>query len=208
VDHRETIFTRRYDRIVHFAVAVVATGVLLGGSFALYALWPSNQALGYQPEQPFRFPHDIMAGQVKLPCLYCHSWAQTGPVAGIPPVQVCIDCHRYVKPKDERGQLRPLMAAFLHQYVDPETETPLRPIVWQKVYDVSDFAYFDHSRHTVAARLDCSECHGAVDTMREIKRVTSVKMGWCIDCHRKEPGAWQQDGRESRGPIECTSCHR
>jgi hypothetical protein len=208
VDPQESIFTRRFDRLVHYALVVVGASVLLAATFGLWALWPSNQAVGYQPEQPVRFPHDIMAGQVKIPCLLCHSTAETGPTAGLPPVELCIACHRYVQPRDDRGALRPMIAAFLSQYVDPETGAPLKPIVWQKVHDVSDFAYFDHSRHTVGAKLECSECHGPVETMREVRRVNSLKMGWCIDCHRGPPDAWRTDGRETRGPYDCYTCHR
>jgi len=77
---------------------------------------------------------------------------------------------------------------------------PSSPIVWEKVHDISDFAYFDHSRHTVGRQTGLLECHGAVDTMREVKRVNSLKMGWCLDCHRQAPDPWRTDGRETRGP--------
>ncbi|MBM4398470.1 MAG: cytochrome C, partial [Deltaproteobacteria bacterium] len=40
------------------------------------------------------------------------------------------------------------------------------------------------------------------------ERVHSFKMGWCIDCHRLPPEEWRTDGRETRGPIFCSTCHR
>ena len=202
-----SLFTRRFDRLTKAAAGVLAGAAVLAVSLTLYAVWPPNQSVGYEPEQPFVFSHAAMAGNSKIPCLYCHFTAESGPHAGIPPVSLCMNCHREFEPTDEQGRVRPNFVAFM-EYIDPETKRPLRPIVWQKVHDVSDFAYFDHSRHTVGARLDCSECHGPVETMTRVRRVNSIKMQWCLECHRKPPEPWRSDGRETRGPTACSTCHR
>ena len=201
------MFTKRFDRLARRALALVVGAGLFSASFAIYALWPTRQAVGYEPEQPVNFSHKIMAGDVKIPCQYCHQSAETGAHAGIPTVQTCMNCHDMVRPKDRNGNLNANIAALL-EYVDPATNLPLRPIAWQKVHDVSDFAYFDHSRHTVGARLACVECHGPVETMTRVRLVNSLKMEWCLACHRKPPEDWRKDGRETRGPTHCSTCHR
>ena len=201
------MFTRRFDRVVRLVVGVLTAGAIVGTAFALYAMWPPHQVTGYEPVQPVPFSHRVMAGEAQIPCLYCHEGADRGPVAGIPTVATCMNCHAHIRPKDAQGQLTTDMAALL-AHVDPTTGEPKRPIVWQKVHDLSDFAYFDHARHTVGARLDCAECHGKVAEMDRVKRVHSLNMGWCLDCHTKEPEPWRTDGRKTRGPIHCSTCHR
>jgi hypothetical protein len=60
------------------------------------------------------------------------------------------------------------------------TNTPLK---WNRVHDLPDFVYFDHSIH-VAKGIGCSTCHGRVDQMPITWRVNTLYMKWCLDCHR------------------------
>jgi hypothetical protein len=201
------MFTRRFHRRVHLATAVVTGAFLFGASFAVYALWPSRQSVGYEPDQPFTFPHRIMAGDARIPCRFCHFSVDEGPYAGIPSVQTCMNCHDQIRPKDRNGNIKPDIASLL-TFIDPDTNRALRPIPWVKVHDLSDFAFFDHSRHTVGARLECAECHGPVETMTRVRRVYSLTMDWCLGCHRMPPEDWRTDGRPTRGPTHCSTCHR
>jgi hypothetical protein len=41
-----------------------------------------------------------------------------------------------------------------------------RPIPWERIYKVPDHARFPHMRH-VNAEIECQECHGPVETMRD-----------------------------------------
>jgi len=201
------MFTRRFDRVVRFVSLTALASFLGGAGFAVWSLWPSRQAVGYEPEQPFVFSHKIMAGDNKIPCLYCHTTAESGPHAGMPTVETCMNCHRFVQPKDANGRLKPDIAALL-EHVDPKTLEPRAPIVWKKVHDLSDFAYFDHARHTVNGRIPCADCHGPVEKMTRVRRINSFKMGWCLECHRKPAEPWRTDGRQTRGPTHCSACHR
>ena len=201
------MFTRRFERLARRTAALLAGAALFASSFAVWALWPARQAVGYEPEQPLGFSHKTMAGDAKIPCLYCHQSAESGPHAGIPTVQTCMNCHSQVRPKDRNGNLKADFVSLL-AHIDVATGQATSPIAWQKVDDVSDFAYFDHSRHTVGARIECAECHGPVDTMVRVRRVHSLKMEWCLACHRKPPEEWRTDGREARGPTNCSTCHR
>jgi hypothetical protein len=69
--------------------------VLLGfGVTKFYGIF-SNA--GYAPIQPIPFSHAMHAGVLKLECLYCHSNAEKGAHATIPPLSTCMGCHNVVK---------------------------------------------------------------------------------------------------------------
>ena len=51
---------------------------------------------GYEPEQPVAYSHRLHAGEMEIPCLYCHSGAERSRYAGIPAMSVCMNCHRLV----------------------------------------------------------------------------------------------------------------
>jgi hypothetical protein len=197
------MFTRKFDRRVYVFLGVLAFSLVLGTSFGVYALSPANQETGYEPEQPLYFPHSVMAGKFEIDCLYCHSEAEKSPHAGIPPVSTCMKCHTKIQTKDSRGEVKASIAALL-EYWDEGREIP-----WVKVHDLADFVYFDHSRHmTEKADLECADCHGEIEKMDRVRRVHSLKMGWCLDCHKEPKPEGAPDWQETRAPINCSACHR
>lgn len=139
-------------------------------------------------EQPIAFPHDLHAGGNQTPCMFCHYSADRSQDAGIPPVEVCAGCHAPA-------------GALLFRQDSPELNKLLQywneqqPIPWQRIYKIPDHAHFPHMRH-VSAGVECQECHGPVETMSQIVQWTSLRMGWCIDCHEQ---------REVR--KDCFVCH-
>jgi len=54
---------------------------------------------------------------------------------------------------------------------------------WNRVHDLADFVYFNHSVH-VAKGIGCTSCHGRVDRMPLVSRANSLQMEWCLACHR------------------------
>jgi hypothetical protein len=133
--------------------------------------------------QPIAFSHRVHATDYKIRCQYCHIYAERSPVAGVPPVKTCMGCHELIatdKPEIEN------LTRFWQER---------QPIEWVKVYDLPDFVRFTHKRH-VGAGVECQECHGPVDTMEQVVRVSDLTMGWCLDCH-------QQRNAE----IDCLICH-
>jgi hypothetical protein len=56
-------------------------------------------------------------------------------------------------------------------------------LVWTKVHDLPDFAYFSHEIH-VNKGLGCATCHGRVDMMPLMYAQNTLQMEWCLDCHR------------------------
>jgi hypothetical protein len=173
-------------------------------AFGAYILWPSRREAGYEPAQPVEFSHKLHAGELKIDCLYCHSEAERSAHATVPSVATCMNCHAQVQKKDENGELTPQTAALVEHWEKKQ------PIVWNKVHDLADFVYFDHSRHVVAD-VECQECHGPVETMERVRREFGQKMSWCLDCHNQPPPEdpppyarhWT-----TRAPVNCTTCHR
>jgi hypothetical protein len=164
--------------------------VLAGTSFVLTGM----QGRASPPEQPIPFPHDLHSA-AGVPCQYCHYAADRSPAAGIPSIQTCVGCHAPVV-RDAPQAGAPLFLA------DSEALQELmaywergEPIPWVRIHDLPDHVRFTHAMH-VNAGVDCSECHGPVEEMREVFQVESLQMGWCIDCHR-ERGA----------RIDCFVCH-
>jgi hypothetical protein len=57
------------------------------------------------------------------------------------------------------------------------------PIRWNRVHDLPDYVYFNHSIH-VSRGVGCVECHGQVDDMVFIHQAEPLTMSWCLECHR------------------------
>ena len=49
------------------------------------------------PKQPIAYSHALHAGTLAMDCRYCHAYVERGPHAGVPPTQVCMNCHTQVK---------------------------------------------------------------------------------------------------------------
>ena len=137
----------------------------------------------YQPKQPIPFSHKLHAGQMKMPCEYCHSAARQGPVAGVPPMNTCMGCHRIAVAN--RDPIKYLTDQFNKK----------QHLEWIKVHDLPDFVRFSHKPH-VRAGVSCQECHGAVEEMDEVRQVAPLQMGWCLRCHTKMDA-----------PKKCFTCH-
>jgi hypothetical protein len=87
-------------------------------------------------------------------------------------------------------------------------------IGWKRVYDVPDHVYFHHGVH-VQAGVTCARCHGQVETMARVERVSELSMGWCLDCHRDPPNRppnrppnQPAPGRKVTPLTTCSACHR
>lgn len=205
------MFTKSFDLRVRIAIAVIGISSLIGVAFGAHVLWPSNLEAGYAPPQPIDFNHKVHAGTLKIDCLYCHTNADKGAAATIPPVSTCMKCHTEVRPKDAKGEVKEGIKVLLDHWERKE------PIRWNKVTDLADFVYFDHSRH-VNSGVTCQECHGPVEKMVHMRREFGMKMSWCLECHKQEPdkkGKAQAstDGSvhslpNTRAPIQCSTCHR
>jgi hypothetical protein len=154
------------------------------------ALPPPAPLLGSRgPVQPIAFSHKLHSGKLGMDCLYCHYSADKSPIANIPAVSLCMGCHKLAV--TDRPEIKKL-AGFWER-----GETP----PWVEVYRLPDHVKFNHKRHVKAA-IDCAQCHGNVAEMDVVRQAASLKMGWCITCHRQN-----LDNKNFPATMDCVACH-
>ena len=212
-------------------IALVLIGLTLIGSVkGWYDLQSIGISQGYTPDQPIKYSHKLHAGKLQIACIYCHSGAERGKVAGIPSANVCMNCHKYVRKGPETGTEE---IAKIYKALDYDPDkgtygTNPKPIQWVRVHNLPDFAYFNHSQHFVVGKIECQTCHGPVqDSMTVAGQYSPLTMGWCIDCHRKTPVKMEGNAYydnlhkelkakhpsdstftvEKIGGLECARCH-
>lgn len=136
-----------------------------------------------EPVQPVAFSHKLHSGEYKIHCLYCHRYPGISKSAGVPDVETCKNCHLIVG--RDKEEVKKLMGYWKKK----------EPIPWIKVHDLPDHVYFPHKMH-VNAQVACEVCHGDISSMERVRRVSSLKMGWCLNCHR-----------DNGASIDCWTCH-
>ena len=146
-------------------------------------LWPEKYSRGYTPAQPIEYNHRVHVVKSQIECQYCHSGVAKSPYATIPSVELCMGCHKLVKTDSE--EIKKLKRAFDEK----------KPVEWVPVHNLPEHVHFTHERH-IKAGVGCQNCHGQVQKMDRVERVSSMKMGFCVSCHR-DKGA----------PIDCVTCH-
>jgi len=166
-------------------------------------LYRINIVENYQPSQPIAFPHDKHAGVNGIDCKYCHNSVTKSKSAGIPTVNVCMNCHKQIncEGKPYAAEIKKIYSAAGYDPTGSGKYTGnTKPIVWNKVHVLPDHVYFNHSQHVVVGGIDCKQCHGDMTKMSEAVKVQPVEelnkiegniklskptltMGWCIECH-------------------------
>jgi hypothetical protein len=121
--------------------------------------------------QPVPFSHQHHVAGLGIDCRYCHTSVENSHFAGIPPTKTCMNCHSQI------WVGAPLLEPVRNSYRTGES------LVWNRVNDLPDFVYFDHSIH-VNKGVGCNTCHGPVDRMPLMFNYASLQMEWCLDCHR------------------------
>jgi hypothetical protein len=181
---------------------------------------------GYAPVQPIAYSHRLHAGELAIPCLYCHSGGEKSRHAGIPSANVCMNCHKFVAApmgavreeervaKEEERKPRQIVSPEIQKLYDAlaldakMNRDPARepvPIQWQLIHRLPDFAYFDHRAH-VGAGVDCQKCHGPIQTMERVRQFNNLSMGWCVNCHR-DAQANGIKGNPVAPSLDCAACH-
>ena len=162
--------------------AIVVAGVASLAAGYILQRGPYYTYEGQIVEQPVPFSHQHHVGGLGISCVYCHTSVEKGRYAGMPPTSTCMSCHSQI-------------------WTDSVTLSPVReswetgkPIEWNKVYDIPDYAYFNHSIH-VSKGVGCSTCHGQMDQMPLTYKAAPLTMGWCLNCHRN-PSEFQRPQSE------------
>ena len=190
-------------------VLVISTIVTL--FLSLYSIGIVEE---YQPSQPIAFPHAIHTGTNGIDCKYCHNSVTKSKSAGLPTVNVCMNCHKQVNGRTP-AQQEQIAKIYEAAGWDPSGAGKYtgntKPIVWNKVHVLPDHVYFNHSQHVVVGQVDCKQCHGDMTKQVEAVKVQPVSelnkiegnipltkatltMGWCIECHKEK--------EISTGPID------
>jgi hypothetical protein len=204
-----------YARLSLVVVAVLANAV----GFGLYRFNESFVVTrNFEARaQPVQFSHKHHNAELGIDCRYCHLSVEETSFAGIPPTQVCMNCHSQIW--KDAPILEPVRASY-------RTGEPLE---WVRVHDLADFAYFNHAAH-LAKGVGCASCHGDMSQMNLTWSVAPLSMGWCLDCHRNPEKfvrpkdkifdvAWVAEDQEALGArlvdeyhvqprTDCSTCHR
>jgi mono/diheme cytochrome c family protein len=232
---------KTYIALVTIVLFCVGGYLSVKGGIAL------GRTKGYEPDQPIYYSHKVHAGTNQISCLYCHGGAQESKHANIPSVNVCMNCHMAIneytgkdklytaegKEVDGTAEIQKLYeyAGFNPAVSKVWDPNKAKPIEWNKVHNLPDHVYFNHSQHVKAGKVQCQTCHGEVQKMDVAYQYAELSMGWCINCHRttqvqfKDNGFYSiyqkfhddlKSGRidstqgitvEKIGGTECQKCH-
>ena len=217
------IFSRSFDaRLRRYGVGLglIATLFVLG--FYYYA-YPHYTRVGFSPDQPVPFSHQLHVGQVGLDCRYCHQSVEESPHATVPTSQTCMNCHNPEK-ANVKGT-SPLLQLVRESYRSGN------PVEWKRIHQLPGYAYFNHAIH-VNRGVSCVSCHGQINEMKVVYHDQPLTMGWCLDCHYHPQEAlrprdqvtnllWKPEGKSKseigleilkrdgiKPPDHCGACHR
>lgn len=213
------IFRPKHNTLARLSLVVLAAGGAgtIGG-LLIWARTPTARGMEQPVEQPLQFDHRHHTRDEGIDCRYCHNTVEKSAFAGIPPTQLCLNCHSQVWNKSPL--LEPVRQSFIEN----------KPMVWNRVYKVPEFVYFNHAIH-VNKGVGCVTCHGRVDQMAAVEKASSLTMSWCLDCHRNPTKnirpveevtnmTWKPEGdpveatrvfaekNEVHTRTSCTTCHR
>ena len=167
------VFHRAANNVAKISIVVV---VVLAGvaGFVYTQIARSSYLTGryVEKQQPVQFSHKHHVGDDGIDCRYCHTSVETSAVAGVPPTQTCMNCHSQIW--SDSPYLEPVRASFREN----------KPIEWERVHDLPEYAYFNHSIH-IAKGVGCSTCHGQIDNMPAVYQEQTLQMEWCLQCHRQ-----------------------
>ena len=160
--------TNTFSRVSIFGAIFIIGGIL--AIFMIIQRSPYVTYVGVARTQPVQFSHLHHVGDDGIDCRYCHLSVETSSFAGIPSTEVCMNCHTQVWANSP--------------YLEPVRQSwqTGKPITWERVHDLPDFVYFNHSIH-VAKGVGCDTCHGQLDRMNGIWKNQPMSMEWCMECH-------------------------
>jgi hypothetical protein len=164
------VFSRRFVLLIRLAL-LGALLALVAAAVAYRTVAREDAATDAPVAQPIAFSHQHHVRDDGIDCRYCHASVETSSFAGIPPLETCMTCHSQLFTD------APILEPLRRAYADRAT------LAWNRVHDLPDFVYFDHSIH-VAKGVGCTTCHGAIDRMPLTRRVAPLYMEWCLECHR------------------------
>jgi ABC-type nickel/cobalt efflux system permease component RcnA len=171
-------------------------------AFAAWLIWAPPARVGYAPDQPIAYSHELHAGQLQIDCQYCHSGVTTSKKAGVPSLNTCMNCHALGKVQKSSDEIKKIRTYF-DKKKSPE---------WVRIHNMPDHVRFSHAPHIKAllkegkpSKEACLPCHGDVAAMKVVSQEKPHNMGWCVNCHRDH-----RDDKEYKShgvDISCSTCH-
>lgn len=184
------------DRVIKVRLPITLAIVVFTITATFFATKAERDGIGYDPDQPIAYSHELHAGTMQIECEYCHTGVAKTRHASIPAASICMNCHQVARRESPE----------IIKLVDYNMNNILIP--WKRIHKVPDYAYFDHSMH-INRDILCVHCHGDIATMTKVSQKESFKMGACLSCHR-DPVARMPElaGKINNGPETCYTCHR
>ena len=188
----------------------------IGWALSILARSPYATNVGITREQPVPFSHQHHVTELGIDCRFCHTSVEDSSFAGIPPTSTCMKCHSQIWVGSK--MLEPVRESY-------KTD---QSIPWNRVHQLGDFCYFNHSIH-VKKGVGCVTCHGRVDRMPLVWQEKTLLMEWCLDCHRapekyvrprdqifnmtyerKDPDEGKRllEEYQIKSKMSCNTCHR
>ncbi len=185
-----------YKNKTYIALIAVVLFVV-GGYYTIEGAIGLGRQKDYQPEQPVFFSHKVHAGINQINCMYCHGGVWESKHAGVPSLNVCMNCHtaisEYNGPKLYTAEGKEIDGTTeiqrLYEYAGftkgkPWDPSKAKPVEWIKIHNLPDHVAFNHAQHIRAGKVQCQTCHGEIQKMDEVKQFADLSMGWCVNCHR------------------------
>ncbi|HEY1731775.1 MAG TPA: cytochrome c3 family protein [Terriglobales bacterium] len=166
------IFHRSANTIARasiIAVVVVVSVVLWAALEMQRSPYATYQDVAQAQPVPFSHQHHVAGDGID--CRYCHTSVENSSFAGIPPTKTCMNCHSQIWTN------APMLEPVRESYRTGKS------LEWTRVNYLPDYVYFNHSIH-VNKGVGCASCHGQVDKMPLMLEANSLRMEWCLNCHR------------------------
>jgi hypothetical protein len=202
-----------FPRWANAVPGAIAAALGLFGATAVATVWyyftPNYWEVGYRPDQPVDYSHQLHAGKLGIDCRYCHYNVEESYRSSVPDTATCMSCHTG---EGEQGFLNfdlwrahkgnanlvTLRAAFASG----------EPVRWKRIHKLPDYVQFPHAAH-VNAGVSCYSCHGNINELVVVEQREPLSMGWCLECHRNpEKALIDVDGLLGDGAVKVTDLAR
>jgi mono/diheme cytochrome c family protein len=180
-----------------YITLVILVLFVVGGYYLVQGAIGLGRTKDYQPQQPIFYSHKVHAGTNQISCLYCHGGAWESKHAGVPSLNVCMNCHAAIndykgeklyrengEEVDGTAEIQKLYSYTGYDVKAGKITKPGTPVEWTQIHNLPAYVFFSHAQHIRAGKVQCQTCHGPIQEMNEVKQFADLSMGWCINCHR------------------------
>lgn len=168
--------------------------------FSLFGWVVFPKFLFSEQHQPIAFNHVIHGAEAGLSCVDCHYFRADGSYAGIPTIDMCMECHEPGTQELEGKAAEE--EAKLQQYAEEGKAIP-----WLIYSKQPDNVYFSHAAHVKMAKIECNTCHFDMKKMAHPPLYKKNR----LDAYSKQTMAMEtcEACHQERGKLnDCFVCHK